>query len=125
MKTTDMKDPFNTVARTAGELERRLLLAAEKGNAAEVSGLLGTGANPAAADEFQWTALHLAAKAGHDETVRILLSKGVDIDARTNFNNTAADLARKAGKTSTEKILLTAIDRRNRTPAAAPQKMTN
>ena len=58
-----------------------LILAASRGEAAEVEALLADGANPTAADYDQRTALHLACSEGHERVASLLIAAGAKLDA--------------------------------------------
>jgi uncharacterized protein len=79
---------FITVA-SAGELEDKLIGAAEIGDTAAVHALLDKGADLNTRDVFGLTALMRGALNGHTEVVRYLLAKGANVNA-TNFVGTTA-----------------------------------
>lgn len=70
-----------------------LLLAARKGQTAQVRELLDKGAAPESKDKAGRTALMLAAQHDHPDTVSLLLSKGAKADARDEDGFTAYGLA--------------------------------
>ena len=59
-----------------------MLLAARRGDTKVVSLLIEAGANTAATDMEQWSALHWAANNGHIDTVSVILASGVDTECR-------------------------------------------
>lgn len=75
-----------------------LLLAARRGDVAEINKLIAAGQKVNQADRFGTTALHLAAMYDHLDAVNLLLQKGAKVNATTyeenyGFEYTALDLA--------------------------------
>jgi len=62
--------------------------AAGEGSVAEVTRLLGSGADPNAQDDDGWSPLHFAAQANSVEVVRALITAGANVDARDSYGNT-------------------------------------
>ena len=89
------------------EANSALMLAAERGNAANIITALDQGANINITNSFGITALMGAAKSGHTEIVKLLLEHGADV-ARVDEANgaTALMFAAKKGHTETVKLLL-------------------
>jgi ankyrin repeat protein len=98
-------------------LDTKLLAAAEHGDAGEARSLLGSGANPNAAntDGNTLTALMLASRGGHSSVVRILLAAGAKVEATAavrvgvsgaNEGLTALMGAAASGDTATVELLL-------------------
>src|SRR5207247_2648753 len=65
---------------------RKLLKAAQNGEAHTVLALLNTGAHIDTTDDKDNTALHIAAFWGRDKIVRILLDHGASVDKVNNDN---------------------------------------
>jgi len=65
----------------AGELDSRLIKAAEQGDTAAVRGLLAQGADINARDDVGYTPLHNACYYGHLETATLLIQRGADVGA--------------------------------------------
>jgi ankyrin repeat protein len=97
---------------TAEERRRRLLLAAKRGDAADVRELLGAGVGPDTSDAAGVPAVAWAALAGDDATIMLLLDAGADVSKKS--------LARQ----SLLIYLADGIVRRSRTGAAPPQGRT-
>jgi len=74
---------------TAGELEDKLIKAAQEGHADVVRALLDKGADVNAKRRDGWTALMIAANNGHADVVHALLDKGADVNAKDNDGVTA------------------------------------
>ncbi|KAI8481987.1 hypothetical protein Bbelb_402880 [Branchiostoma belcheri] len=110
------------------EKEQELRKAAGRGEEDRVKQLLAEGVNINAADNSEWTALHLASVNGHTGTVQTLLTAQPTVDARTNTRRTALHHASENGHTGIVQALLTAgatVDARdsgNETPLHAAAK---
>ena len=85
---------------------RKLNDAAEAGDEALVSQLIGQGATPDWKGPSKWTALHRAAIEGHTPVVTRLLDAGWSLEARDWDGNTPLTLAAARGHQETVKCLL-------------------
>lgn len=89
--------------------DRRLVEAAEAGDAGVVTTRLADGAPVDALDGlFGWAALHYAANSSHADIVAILLDAGADPDMASRFDETALDLAASAGAQDVVDLLIAA-----------------
>lgn len=68
-------------------LARELHMAAEKGDAASIAGLLAKGAKIDARDESGRTALLIATHANQIEAAKVLIEAGADVNAKDNIND--------------------------------------
>jgi ankyrin repeat protein len=94
------------VAGAAGDdASRRLLVAAARGDAAEVAALVRQGADPDAADRSGWTALHQAADTGSLALARVLLEAGARPDLRSRDRGTPLDVAERRGRLELARLL--------------------
>ncbi len=94
------------LARGADEdASRRLIAAAERGDAAGLLALLTRGADPDRGDAGGWTALHQAAEAGDSAIVHVLLQRGASPDLRARARGTALDVAESSGRTEVARAL--------------------
>lgn len=87
------------------DLGKRLLEAARKGQAEEVSMLMASGA-PFTTDWLGTSPLHLAAQHGHTQTAEVLLRAGVSRDARTKVDRTPLHMAAQHGHTRVVELLI-------------------
>ena len=85
-----------------------LILAASRGEALEVEALLNDGADPAAADYDQRTALHLSCSEGHERAAALLIAAGAKLDAEDRWGNRPADDAHRKGFAKLEAMLMAA-----------------
>jgi ankyrin repeat protein len=85
-----------------------LILAASRGEAAEVEALLTDGADPTAADYDQRTALHLTCSEGHERVAALLITAGAKLDAIDRWGNRPADDAHRKGNATLEAMLMAA-----------------
>jgi hypothetical protein len=93
------------------ERNRRLVLAAERGDAAEVRRLIAAGADVNWQDEKQDSAFLVAGARGHAEIVKLTLAAGANLKSTNRFGGTALIPACHYGHLETVKVLLgTAID---------------
>ncbi len=93
------------------DMNRRLVLAAERGDAAEVGRLIAAGADVNWQDEKQDSAYLVAGARGHTEVLRLTLAAGADLKSTNRFGGTALIPACHYGHLETVKVLLaTAID---------------
>lgn len=88
------------------EWQPALVLATEGHHANVVGMLLGSGANPDAADARGDTALMFAATLGEAMIVRLLLAKGANVNAQDGYGVTALSNAVDAGNSETALLLL-------------------
>jgi len=82
--------------------------AAEQGDATAVSQLLGGGADPDQAMEFDWTPLHCAALGQHTGAIQALVAGKCDLDAQTEDGMTPLHLCASKGLTAQIKFLMQA-----------------
>ena len=88
-------------------LQKRLLLAATRGNTTEVQQLLDLGVDPnKARDLLGFTALHLAANYGHPCATKVLLKYNAHPDAKDNVETTPLHYATIYGHSAVVKELL-------------------
>jgi ankyrin repeat protein len=93
------------------EQNRRLVLAAERGDAAEVRRLIAAGADVNWQDEKQDSAFLVAGARGQTEVVKLALAAGADLKSTNRYGGTALIPACHYGHIETVKVLLgTAID---------------
>ena len=92
----------------SGNATEGLILAASRGDAAEVEALLNDGADPAAADYDQRTALHLSCSEGHERAAALLIAAGAKLDAEDRWGNRPADDAHRKGFAKLEAMLMAA-----------------
>ena len=101
--------PVKTVNAEAEEtFEKKLGLAAVKGNVEDVQSLLDEGADPNKADhdEDGETPLHGAAFNGHKEVVKVLLDRGAGTNKVDKFGNTPLHRAAVNGHQDVVQLLL-------------------
>jgi uncharacterized protein len=95
----------------APDVNRRLVLAAERGDAAEVRRLIAAGADVNWQDEKQDSAFLVAGARGHAEVVKLTLAAGANLKSINRYGGTALIPACHYGHLETVKLLLgTAID---------------
>lgn len=87
------------------DINRRLLLAAERGDVSAVQTLVDAGAVPDGLQEQEWTPLQAASFNGHVEVVRTLLSAGAQVNIA---EDTPLMLAVWKGHAAITKVLLEA-----------------
>ena len=93
------------------ERNRQLVLAAERGDAAEVRRLIAAGADVNWQDEKQDSAFLVAGARGHTEVVKLTLAAGANLKSTNRYGGTALIPACHYGHVDTVKLLLTtAID---------------
>ncbi len=85
---------------------KRLLRAAEAGDAGSVSALLGKGANPEIRNDNNDTPLAIAAEKGHYEVVAALLAVGADVNAQNKNCSTALHSAAANEHSQVVRVLL-------------------
>ena len=83
---------LSSFAASAADLGPDLLIAARKGQTAQVQQLVEQGASVESHDKNGRTALMMAAQHGHADTVRALLAKGARPESRDNDGWTAYGL---------------------------------
>lgn len=93
-------------AEAQSVLDRELILAAERGDAATVRRLIGRGANVNAQDEKLDSAFLVAGARGHTEVVRLTLAAGADLKSTNRYGGTALIPACHYGHLETVKLLL-------------------
>lgn len=93
------------------DLNRQLVLAAERGDAPEVRRLIAAGADVNWQDEKQDSAFLVAGARGRTEVVKLTLAAGANLKSTNRFGGTALIPACHYGHLETVKVLLaTAID---------------
>ncbi len=92
--------------KDGGDLEKRLMLAALRGDAARVEELLYRGAAIDAATESGDTALTMAAGLGHMKLLGLLVKKGANPNLLLPCDETPLTIAAKNGRTEVVKALL-------------------
>lgn len=98
-------------AQTPSPLDRALIGAAERGDAAEVKRLLARGANVNAQDEKQDSAFLVAGARGRTEVLKVLLAAKPDFKLTNRYGGTALIPACHYGHVETVRLLLgTPID---------------
>jgi len=88
-------------------LERELIAAAERGDAASVRKLIAQGGNVNAKDGKQDSAFLIASANGHTEVVRLTLAAGADLKSTNRYGGTGLIPACHHGHLETVKLLLT------------------
>jgi hypothetical protein len=95
----------------APDLNRQLVLAAERGDAAAVRRLIAAGADVNWQDEKQDSAFLVAGARGHSEVVKLTLAAGANLKSTNRYGGTALIPACHYGHLETVKVLLaTKID---------------
>ena len=89
------------------ERNRQLVLAAERGDAAEVRRLIAAGADVNWQDEKQDSAFLVAGARGHTEVVKLTLAAGANLKSTNRYGGTALIPACHYGHVETVKFLLT------------------
>lgn len=93
------------------DVNRQLVLAAERGDTPEVRRLIAAGADVNWQDEKQDSAFLVAGARGHAEVVKLTLAAGANLRSTNRFGGTALIPACHYGHVETVKVLLaTAID---------------
>lgn len=93
------------------DLNRQLVLAAERGDATEVRRLIAAGADVNWQDEKQDSAFLVAGARGRTEVVKLTLAAGANLKSTNRYGGTALIPACHYGHLETVKVLLaTAID---------------
>ena len=91
------------------KLNKDLIMAARRGDAAAVEALLQTGADVDTVDTMgSTTALMLAARSASAKTVQLLLDADADVNAKDAYDQTALMLAADSGGIETVQLLLNA-----------------
>lgn len=104
--------PWSELWKLKFQQNKKLLLAAENGDAKTVASLLdqkgskGSDADVNARGLEDYTPLHFAASEGHYEVVEVLLKRGANVDAVSNFLRTPLHAACNRGYTEIIEILL-------------------
>jgi ankyrin repeat protein len=103
---------LSTIAMAqAPDLNRALVLAAERGDATEVRRLIAAGADVNWQDEKQDSAFLVAGARGRTEVVKLALAAGADLKSTNRYGGTALIPACHYGHVETVRVLLaTAID---------------
>src|SRR5262245_40898014 len=96
-----------SVSFSQSNLDRELIAAATRGDAATVKKLIAQGANVNAKDEKQDSAFLLASANGHTEVVRLTLAAGADLRSTNRYGGTGLIPACHRGHLETVKLLLT------------------
>ena len=93
---------------SAGEYDRKLLYAAENGNAELMKLLIAAGAD--VNKSYGWTPLYRAADYGHAECVKLLITAGADVNKADRYVYGATPLycAADKGRTECMKLLIAA-----------------
>jgi ankyrin repeat protein/HEAT repeat protein len=78
----------NAIADESTRLGESLIDAVRTGDADTVRQLLASGADPNAANDMGWTALHCAARGHHLEIMRALVAGGADVNRQDQFGRT-------------------------------------
>jgi hypothetical protein len=87
-------------------VDDRLHQAARCGDVVLVRLLLGEGADVAAKDSDEWTALRKAAESGHETVVRLLLVEGADVAAKDNIGRMVLHRTAEKGLEAVVRLLL-------------------
>lgn len=99
------------MAEGDAELNRALVLAAERGDLAQVRALIARGADVNWQDEKLDSAFLVAGARGHAEVVRLTLAHGADLKSTNRYGGTALIPACHYGHVETVRVLLgTKID---------------
>lgn len=100
-----------TAMAQSPDLNRRLVLAAERGDAPEVRRLIAAGADVNWQDEKQDSAFLVAGARGRTEVVKLTLAAGANLKSTNRYGGTALIPACHYGHLETVKVLLeTAVD---------------
>lgn len=89
---------------------RKLLRAAENGDASKARELIAGGVNVHATNKYGWTPLHLASNNGHAAVVEALLAGGADVHAKTADGRTPRSLAESHGHVEVLNLLGSALE---------------
>ena len=101
---------FSAMAQVP-DVNRQLVLAAERGDSQEVRRLIAAGADVNWQDEKQDSAFLVAGARGHAEVVRLTLAAGANLRSTNRYGGTALIPACHYGHLETVKVLLaTAIE---------------
>jgi len=95
------------IAHAQTPLDRELIAAAERGDAATVQKLIARGANVNAKDERQDSAFLVASARGRTEVVKLTLAAGADLKSTNRYGGTGLIPACHYGHLETVKLLLT------------------
>jgi ankyrin repeat protein len=90
----------------AADKNQELIRAVSKGDLAEATRLLNSGADVNTKTEYGWTPLMWAASKGYQEISKMLLNKGADTNAQDNEGRTALVEAALCRRLSVVKLLL-------------------
>jgi uncharacterized protein len=103
--------PLPAASQAITPLDRELIAAAERGDAAAVKRLVDRGANVNAQDEKRDSAFLIAGARGRTEVLKVLLPAGADLKSTNRYGGTALIPACHYGHVETVKLLLgTKID---------------
>jgi len=95
------------IVHAQAPLDRELIAAAERGDAATVQKLIARGANVNAKDERQDSAFLVASARGRTEVVKLTLAAGADLKSTNRYGGTGLIPACHYGHLETVKLLLT------------------
>jgi hypothetical protein len=95
------------MAHAQAPLDRELIAAAERGDAATVQKLIARGANVNAKDEKHDSAFLIASARGRTEVVKLALAAGADLKSTNRYGGTGLIPACHYGHLETVKLLLT------------------
>jgi len=95
------------IVHAQAPLDRELIAAAERGDAATVQKLIARGANVNAKDEKQDSAFLVASARGRTEVVKLTLAAGADLKSTNRYGGTGLIPACHHGHLETVKLLLT------------------
>ena len=98
---------FPTMLHAQAPLDRQLIAAADRGDAARVKKLIAQGANVNAKDEKQDSAFLIASANGHTEVVKLALVAGADLKSTNRYGGTGLIPACHHGHLETVRLLLT------------------
>ncbi len=94
-----------SILACSGDINAKLLAAAEKGETRQVETLLSKGADINLRDEYERTPLMISAYNGHTDIVALLLEAGADVNPKAKYGQTAHQFAKEQGNEEIVRML--------------------